>query len=342
MKEIISGWLSKCISGVKECSLIYRASYNGWNDTKFHEITDKIRDPILIIGKSEGGCIFGGFQSGPWKKTNSFSGLDSFLFSLSRDNGNELKPICCENLFKTEGKLPNQYSPRDLYFQLNTHLVFSQLGHCFKIPHHESADVLLGSSQCKLTELEMFCIGNPPTRGPKMKEILRGHPQLKKILTDFLQQQFNSSNLLYKASRDGWFSNVFHSKCDDKAPTLVLVKSELGHIFGGFNKKPWGNKLVTPANKGFIHDPDAFLFSLTDGQGRPPFILKLQNAKAAILNDNRAGPCYGGGPDIKLCLDEQVVQCNPHSYSIPTGHRQDTFLAGHTVARVDEVEVYLL
>ena len=44
--------------------------------------------------------------------------------------------------------------------------------------------------------------------------------------------------LLFRASRDGFGSQTFHSKCDDKGPTVTIVKNG-GYIFGGFTEKSW-------------------------------------------------------------------------------------------------------
>jgi hypothetical protein len=338
MIEQVTFWLSKEMAGRKECTLVYRASHNGWSDQKFIEIAEKLSEPSLIVGRTETGYVFGGFQMTPRRKSNSFSGKESFLFSL--DNGNQRNAILLGNLYRADVK-NFQFSAKDLSFQLNSKTAVSQLGNSFVCPPDQNPDtLLLGAPQVKLLELEMFAIGNPPTQGPKMQEILRGSPHLKKALTEFVGQQYLPSNLLYKASRDGWFANVFHERCDDKGATLVIAKSEYGNIFGGFSKMDWGGKHIS--FKGFITDPNAFLFSLTDGQGREPVVLKLKSPSSAMQNDFRAGPCYGAGSDLRLNLNEQTVQCNPRSYLIPSTHRQDTFLAGHALARLDEVEVYAI
>ena len=44
--------------------------------------------------------------------------------------------------------------------------------------------------------------------------------------------------LLFRASRDGFAASAFHSKCDNKGPTVTVVKSS-ANIFGGFTEKPW-------------------------------------------------------------------------------------------------------
>ena len=50
-----------------------------------------------------------------------------------------------------------------------------------------------------------------------------------------------SDNLLYRASRDGWAASNFHSCCDNKGPTVAVVKSG-NYIFGGYNEQEWKGK----------------------------------------------------------------------------------------------------
>ena len=45
-------------------------------------------------------------------------------------------------------------------------------------------------------------------------------------------------NLCYRASRDGWLGQDFHRYCDNKGPTVVLVKAN-GYIFGGYTDQNW-------------------------------------------------------------------------------------------------------
>ena len=47
--------------------------------------------------------------------------------------------------------------------------------------------------------------------------------------------------LLFRASRDGFASENFHWKCDNKGPTVTIVKSGKC-IFGGFTEKSWTSK----------------------------------------------------------------------------------------------------
>ena len=45
-------------------------------------------------------------------------------------------------------------------------------------------------------------------------------------------------NLCYRASRDGWSAQDFHKHCDNKGPTVVLVKAN-NCIFGGYTDQNW-------------------------------------------------------------------------------------------------------
>ena len=61
---------------------------------------------------------------------------------------------------------------------------------------------------------------------------------------EFLQNIFEwtgylKMELIYRGSRDGTKSNIFHNKCDNKGPTITLFKNEKGHIFGGFSPISW-------------------------------------------------------------------------------------------------------
>ena len=47
--------------------------------------------------------------------------------------------------------------------------------------------------------------------------------------------------LLFRATRNGWSSSNFHSCCDNKGPTVTIVKSG-NYIFGGYSDMPWNSK----------------------------------------------------------------------------------------------------
>ena len=59
-------------------------------------------------------------------------------------------------------------------------------------------------------------------------------------LTNWIKPRRNVSDwkLCWRASRDGWSSSRFHSLCDEKGPTVTIVKVGK-YIFGGYTNLPW-------------------------------------------------------------------------------------------------------
>jgi hypothetical protein len=63
-------------------------------------------------------------------------------------------------------------------------------------------------------------------------------------------------NLLYRATRDGFTSQAFHSKCDGKENTITIIKNNLNYVFEGYTSSAWHS------SEAWNNDPNAFLFSL--------------------------------------------------------------------------------
>ena len=50
--------------------------------------------------------------------------------------------------------------------------------------------------------------------------------------------------LLYRASEHGYTAESFHECCDDKGPTLIIIKSTNGCIFGGYTTQSWSGDCI--------------------------------------------------------------------------------------------------
>ena len=57
--------------------------------------------------------------------------------------------------------------------------------------------------------------------------------------------------LIYRASEHGYTAKSFHKYCDDKEPTLMIIKSSKGWIFGKYTAQSW--KAVHPIIWGSIY-----------------------------------------------------------------------------------------
>ena len=50
--------------------------------------------------------------------------------------------------------------------------------------------------------------------------------------------------LIYRSSEHNYSAKSFHQYCDDKGPTLVIIKSSGGWIFGGYTTRSWSGRSI--------------------------------------------------------------------------------------------------
>ena len=79
-----------------------------------------------------------------------------------------------------------------------------------------------------------------------------------KLIFSNSKKQFKDIHLLYSATDDGDSAQDFHSKCDRKAPIIVLIKTKKNVIFGGYTEVPYFSSKKFKGNK----DDNAFIFSV--------------------------------------------------------------------------------
>ena len=125
-----------------------------------------------------------------------------------------------------------------------------------------------------------------------------------------------SAKLLYSAKIDGDNAYNFHNLCDDQGPTLTIVESTDGKIFGGYTKESW-------SGNSFKSDTKAFIFSL-DKKLRA----ELLQRSYSIYCSPSDGPSFGGGYDLYICsgcLNSRNSYSIPHSYKFKTGDSKNHF-----------------
>ena len=84
------------------------------------------------------------------------------------------------------------------------------------------------------------------------------------------------SKLLYRLSRDGNNYEIFHKNCDNKGPTLILIKTKEELIIGGFTLLNWDS------NSKWKKDDYTFIFSLTQNK---KYIKKEKNSNSIYCLD---------------------------------------------------------
>ena len=92
-------------------------------------------------------------------------------------------------------------------------------------------------------------------------------------------------NLLYKASLHGNLINNFHSRCDGYGPTVTVVKTKTGILFGGFTS------IKINSNGTYVKDPTAFVFNLTNNKKYHV----IDNGQNNIGNFNQYAIIFGRG-----------------------------------------------
>jgi hypothetical protein len=149
--------------------------------------------------------------------------------------------------------------------------------------------------------------------------------------------------LLFRASRDGWKVADFHRCCDGKGPTVVVVRSESGHVFGGATDGSWNSA-------GGWTQAAAFLFGLqTQGNGSQPVKLALKPGKEgkAMHNDPSYGPTFGGGLDLHVSNDANTTNTKSTSFQNGNNTYEDAglgkhFFTGSKYFQVAEYEVFAI
>ncbi|KAG9288949.1 hypothetical protein G9A89_019571 [Geosiphon pyriformis] len=101
---------------------------------------------------------------------------------------------------------------------------------------------------------------------------------------------------LFRASRDGFDSGNFHSRCDNKGPTFTIVKLSSNNIIvGGYNPLNWNS------NGTYQNSNSTFIFQFSDSSSQSGQIGRITtNYQYAVYNYSSYGPTFGGGHDFYI------------------------------------------
>lgn len=162
---------------------------------------------------------------------------------------------------------------------------------------------------------------------------------------------------LYQASKDGFDVSTFHKKCDNRGPTLCLVRSKSNQrVFGGFAEQAWTPDLNDSSTENSIFKR-SFLFTLKD---RNILHLTGRNDSRALCYSEKRGPLFGKFNVLSgdrtyytydLCINLMVDGSKPNYSCSQVGttfgpvHRPiqgfcSSFLAGDNYFEIDELEVF--
>ena len=112
---------------------------------------------------------------------------------------------------------------------------------------------------------------------------------------------YKKLDLLYRGTRDGSGSDIFHKKCDNQGPTLILCKNEKNNIFGAYTSISW------TLNSGWKEDNKSFLFTLTNIHNTTPTKYPItKNYELAVFHRSNIGPSFGGSSRGSLNHDLEI------------------------------------
>ena len=163
----------------------------------------------------------------------------------------------------------------------------------------------------------------------------------KRKLNEFYGKNDQRWELIYKASRDGFDANAFHSRCDNQGATITLIQSSNNYLFGGYTATPW------TSDGSYKGDTSAFLFTLINPHAIPPtkYMTNPANVQYAVHHNGGYGPTFGGGHDLNVANSSNANNSSysgfPHAYYDTTGKGSNTFTGANNFATSD-IEVYKL
>jgi len=145
-----------------------------------------------------------------------------------------------------------------------------------------------------------------------------GHIELRWSEVGFISQELKQvskkmGETLFVASKDGQASTTFHSKCDSKGPTVVIVLTTTGNIFGGYAATSW------TSSGSYVSASTSFLFRLRPSMRH--YTMKKGKESYAMYRHKSYGPTFGAGHDIYIvnnALSSTSSYTNGgHSYDFP-------------------------
>jgi hypothetical protein len=134
---------------------------------------------------------------------------------------------------------------------------------------------------------------------------------LKNLLEDVGKE---IGETLFIASMDGDDASEFHSLCDDQGPTLVVVETRSGLIFGGYADVSWSSDV------GYVTSSTAFLFQI-----RPAMLsFGLDMPQHGFYHRSDYGPTFGGGHDLHIssgAMNNTGSYSNQHGYAMSSNNQ---------------------
>lgn len=154
-------------------------------------------------------------------------------------------------------------------------------------------------------------------------------------------ERYVNNKLLYRASTHGFTAESFHQQCDNKGPTLTIIRTNKG-IWGGFSEHVWESPPKTPIRK--EGELASWLFNLNKKRVYQPI-----GSDCNIYCKKTVGPTFGWGNmyGFDLAVGYQFVfRASPREGDLTIGmitngnYIDDMCDSGWINIEITEIEVY--
>ena len=81
--------------------------------------------------------------------------------------------------------------------------------------------------------------------------------------------------------------DIFHNKCNNKGPTISIIKNKKGYIFGGYASIDWKG-----GNYTYRSAPESFIFTLTNKYEIAPTKFPNSNPNNSIEDHSSFVPLW--------------------------------------------------
>eukprot|EP01022_Parablepharisma_sp_SALTPOND_P012382 TRINITY_DN1589_c0_g1_i1.p1 TRINITY_DN1589_c0_g1~~TRINITY_DN1589_c0_g1_i1.p1 ORF type:complete len:596 (-),score=52.56 TRINITY_DN1589_c0_g1_i1:302-2089(-) len=339
---VLASWICPENPQSIELSLLYRGSVDGYRAANFHSLCNGHAPTVSVI-QSNAGYLFGGYTTQAWSSRGGY-GADAgaFVYSLTRKYKASVSPSYTGNaIYDHSGRGPS-YGPSTIHISDNCNQSgsSSQFSDGYYLHPYTGYGLyyLSGNNSFIVHDIEVFEVKKVEKSMPSVYCSLLLDINELKMLRTWINSKTPESvklELLYRGSRDGFRASVFHSKCNNMGPTISVIMSHTGEIFGGYASVSF------TSSGNYVADASAFLFSVSKKVKCPVNPSYVGNA----VYDN--GSClmgFGGNQDLLIsdnCNQSNSSHANSQTYfQYPAVANYQTFLAGSYNFSVHEVEVF--
>jgi hypothetical protein len=158
-------------------------------------------------------------------------------------------------------------------------------------------------------------------------------------LNRFYGNENQKWQLVYKVTKHGFSASICHQCCDNQGPTLTIIQSSEGYLFGGYTAIEWNSE-----NEWMV-DKTAFLFTLINPHNIPPTKYTIKSTgENAILSGFGTGPTFGMWD---ICIYLECGKTSSSNSNFPSNYIDSTkkgnlTFTGSNIFELTDLEIYRL